>query len=86
MQMSDEFENVQIDEENMFEEMEAPVLPSKSEDFQNFIEGKEILQLKNNTIPKGLIPLGEFFDNNDVSQNPKVTPNEVEVEDCNIGT
>ena len=33
MQMSDEFENVQIDEENMLEESETPDLRSESEDF-----------------------------------------------------
>ena len=32
------------------------------------------------------MPLEKLFDNNDVSKNPKVTPNESEVEDCNIGT
>ena len=44
------------------------------------------MQLKNNTIPKGLVPLEELFDENGMEKNPKVTPNDVEVEDCNIGT
>ena len=47
---------------------------------------KEIIQLKRNTNPKGQIPLEELFDDNDVAKNPKVTLNDVKVEDCNIGT
>ena len=43
------------------------------------------MQLKNNTIPRVLVPLEEFFDSNDVAKNPKVTPNEDEVEYCRIG-
>lgn len=50
------------------------------------ISGREILQLKNNCIPKGLVPLEKLFDNNDVAHQPKMTPNADEVEDCNIRT
>jgi hypothetical protein len=42
--------------------------------------------LKNNTIPKGLVPLEKLFDDNDVAKNPRVTPNESEVDEFNIGT
>jgi hypothetical protein len=42
--------------------------------------------LKNNTIPKGLVPLEILFDNIDVDKNLRVTPNEAEVDDFNIGT
>ena len=41
--------------------------------------------MKSNTIPKGLVPLEELFDDNDVAKNPKVTPNDAEAEDCNTG-
>ena len=44
------------------------------------------MQSKNNSIPKGLIPLEDLFDKNDVARNPKVIPNNDEVEDYNIGT
>jgi hypothetical protein len=37
--------------------------------------------LKRNIVAKGLVPLEELFDENDVAQNPKVTPNDAEVED-----
>jgi hypothetical protein len=60
-------------------------LTPNSQDYHNVIVGKEIIQLKNNCIPKGLVPLENILYNNDVAKNPKVTPNEGEVEDCNIG-
>ena len=47
--------------------------------------GKEILQLKNNCIPKGLVHLKKLFDNNHIAKNPKVIPNDNEVQYCNIG-
>jgi hypothetical protein len=59
---------------------------SNSDDYLNQIVGKDFSQLKNNVIPKVLVPLEKCFDNNDVAKNPKVTQNESEVEDCNIGT
>jgi hypothetical protein len=86
LQNSDEFSSTHIDEENLFVEEEDADLTPSSKDYQNVIDGKEIIQLKNNCIPKGLVPLEELFDNNDVEKNPKVTPNEGEAEDCNIGT
>jgi len=43
------------------------------------------LQLKNNCTPKGLVPLENLFDNNDVAHHPKMEPNVEEFEDCNIG-
>ncbi len=45
-----------------------------------------INRLKNNHIPKGLVPLEELFDKNDVAKNPKIQSDEDDVEDCNIGT
>ena len=35
---------------------------------------KEIIQLKNNSFPKGLVPLEELFDHNDVAKPPGVVP------------
>lgn len=45
----------------------------------------EVLQLKDNVIPKGLIPLEELFDQDDVAQKPSLMPTEKGVEDVNIG-
>jgi hypothetical protein len=42
------------------------------------------VQLKNNIIPKGLVPLENIFDNNYVAINPKITANDEDIEDCNM--
>jgi hypothetical protein len=44
------------------------------------------MQLKNNIIPKILVPLEKLFDKNDVARSPKINANDGDVEDCNIGT
>lgn len=46
----------------------------------------EILQLKDNFIPKGLIPLEELFDQDDVARKPSLVPTDKGVEDVNLGT
>ena len=48
--------------------------------------GKDIIQLKRNYIPKGLIPLEKLFDQNDVAKYPKLQPTGNNIEDQNIGT
>ena len=50
------------------------------------INEMDILQLKNNVIPKGLIPLEELFDQDDVANKPTFQPTEKGVEEVNIGT
>ena len=52
----------------------------------NNIYGKEILQLKGNSIPRGLVPLENKFDPNDVAKQPQLLPSCEDVEDVNIGT
>ena len=47
---------------------------------------KDIIQLKSNFIPRGLIPLEKHFDQNDVTEDPKVKPTDNAIEDRNIGT
>jgi hypothetical protein len=42
--------------------------------------------LKNNALPRGLVPLEDLFDFNDVDKKPKIEASGKEVEDCNIGT
>ena len=83
MDMSREFENIKLDQENMFKEGESaePYL-----EYLTQLARKDIIQLKSNTIPRGLIPLEEIFDSNDVARSPKVAPSDAEVEECNIGT
>ena len=50
------------------------------------LAGKDIIQLKSNTIPRGLVPLEESFYSNDVAKSPKVDPSDAKVEEYNIGT
>ena len=45
-----------------------------------------MLQYKIQSLPKGLVPLEELFDLNDVAKKPKMEPIEAEVEECNIGS
>lgn len=49
-------------------------------------ENTEVLKLKNNSIPKGLIPLEKLFDHNDMFKSAKIQANEEEIESCNVGT
>jgi hypothetical protein len=44
------------------------------------------LQPKNNILPRGLVPLEEIFDFNDVAKNTKIEPTGKDIEECNIGT
>ena len=43
-----------------------------------------MLQSNTNYLPKGLVPLEELFDFNDVARKPKMEPTETEIEECNI--
>jgi hypothetical protein len=84
--MSDEFANMNIDDECCCDEDGSIDAHSNDDPLQNQIVGRDIIQLKNNVIPKGLVPLEKLFDENDVARNPKITTNDEDVEDCNIGT
>jgi hypothetical protein len=56
------------------------------EEFNENDVDSDILQLKNNVLPRGLVPLEDLFDFNDVAKKPKIEASGKEVEDCNIGT
>jgi hypothetical protein len=56
------------------------------ETFREKIADHRMLVLKNNQIPKGLIPLERLFDQNDVPVKSTLQPQPEEVEDCDIGT
>jgi hypothetical protein len=51
--------------------MEMKFFVSISNGYVNHIAGREIIQLKNNITPKGIVPLEKFFDDNDVAKNPR---------------
>ena len=46
----------------------------------------DVLQLKDNVIPRGLVPLEELFYQDDVAKKQILVPNEKGVEDVNLGT
>ena len=46
----------------------------------------EVLQCKNDKIPRGLTPLEHLFDFNDVAKEPRMEPVEKNVEEHNIGS
>ena len=89
--MFGEFVNTHIDEgasnpENLLDaegEGEEAIGTGKIKDS---LGGKDIVQLKNNNIPRGLIPLESLFDQNDVAKEPKFEPAIDAVEDKNINT
>ena len=45
-----------------------------------------MLELKDNILPKGLTPLEDLFDSNDVPKKPKMEPVKSDIEEYNIGT
>jgi hypothetical protein len=54
--------------------------------FQDKIADHCMMVLKNNQIPKGLIPLERLFDQDDIPVKSALQPQPEEVEDCDIGT
>jgi hypothetical protein len=54
--------------------------------FQDKISNHRMLVLKNNQIPKVLIPLERLFDKDDIPLKYTLQPQPEEVEDCDIGT
>ena len=83
LQMSSEFENLTIDQNNMNKD-ENSAEPEPT--YLTQLAGKDIIQLKSNSFPTGLVPLEYIFDKNDVAKSLRVTPRDDEVEECNIGT
>ena len=61
----EKFSEVQIDEEK--EKTER----GQQQFYKNNMVGQQIIELKTNFIPKGLVPLERIFDNNDVLLNHK---------------
>ena len=49
-------------------------------------DDSEILNLKNNFLPKELVSLKDLFDSNDVARKPKMEHLRADIEECNIGT
>jgi ribonuclease HI len=99
LQCKNDFESTNIDVENenvnKFELGIDSVNIVNTVDTENIVElgesgederEAEVLQLKSNVLPRGLVPLEDLFDNDDVAKKPKIESHGQEVEDCNIGT
>ena len=55
-------------------------------DIEEIIEEEiDMLDLKDNFLPKGLTPLEDLFYSNDVPKKPKMEPVRSHIEECNIG-
>ena len=76
----EEFPNIQIDNKQDIVENQ------NSKSFKKTMAGKDIIDLKTNYIPKGLVPLERLFDNNDVFLKPDSKTDGESTVDCNIGT
>ena len=49
-------------------------------------EESEVINLKDNHLPKGLTPLEDLFDSNDIQNKPKMKPLKADIEEYNLGT
>ena len=92
LQCKNDFECTNIDLENEDENVKRPDFGNDSvnkidsgELGEDEIEA-DVLHLKSNVLPRGLVPLEDLFDFNDVAKKPKIEASGQEVEDCNIGT
>ena len=74
LQLEGEFQNSHIDDVYNFDDRNIHSTDIK------------VLQLKDNNIPRGLVPLEELFDRDDVAKKPTMVPTKKGVEDVNIGT
>jgi hypothetical protein len=76
----EEFSALHIDQD--------PVFEAKLNDgnFLSKIAKRDIVQLPNNHIPKGLVPLERIFDKNDVALKDKILDDDGDTTQCNIGT
>jgi hypothetical protein len=80
-----EFSNISIDQES--QEGENNELENQqTSHLLKTVVGHDILELKNNHIPRGIVPLERLFDRNDVSTEVAMKNQEEEITDCNIGT
>jgi ribonuclease HI len=76
----EEFSELHIDQDSVSEEgFNGGELLSK-------IAKHDIIQLPGNHIPRGLVPLERLFDGNDVAIKGRVSGDDVDTTECNIGT
>jgi hypothetical protein len=91
LQCKNDFERTNIDLENQDENVNKSDFGNDSvnkidsgESGEDEIEF-DVFHLKSNVLPRGLVPLEDLFDFNDVAKKPKIEASGKEVEDINIG-
>jgi hypothetical protein len=80
LEIVDEFSALHIDQD-----LDSEVDPH-TDLYLNKIANHHIVQLPRNHIPKGLVPLEILFDRNDVAVKGKISNDDADVAECNIGT
>jgi hypothetical protein len=78
----EDFSALHIDEDPDIEEEPDP----HPGELLNKVADHQIIQLSSNHIPKGMIPLERFFDGNDVAVKGRVSGDDADTTECNIGT
>jgi hypothetical protein len=76
----EEFSEMHIDQDFVSEEN------LDGGNFLNKIAEHNIVQLPNNHIPRGLVPLERLFDRNDVALKGEIVEDDADTTQCNIGT
>jgi ribonuclease HI len=76
----DEFVALHIDQD-----LDSEITPHVDV-FLSRIYNHRIVQLPSNHFPKGLVPLEKLFDENDVAVKGKVSIDDVDITECNLGT
>jgi hypothetical protein len=82
----DEFAENNADQENQNDPVWIMQEGEDPQEFHDKITNHRMLVLKNNQIPKGLIPLERLFNQDDIPLRSTLQPQPEEVEDCDIGT
>ena len=87
MQSKDEFQDANIDIEFDVEDIvHTSVNKLELHEIDEEKQETYVLHLKDNILPRGLVPLEDLFDFNDVAKKPKIEPTRAGVEEHNIGT
>lgn len=88
LELIEEFFTTHIDQDGMpsVEEEEEENNENVEFSFEEKIVGRKNMQLKSNFFPRGLVPLEQLFDQNDIPTRPKVQPKKEKVQEHNLGT
>jgi hypothetical protein len=89
LENDDEIVNKSVSESGSVNNIDSKELNESKVDADDLNENEidsGIRQLKSNVLPRGLVPLEDLFDFNNVDKKMKIEASGKEVEECNIGT